>query len=510
VTTGLWRILLLLGTAVRLCGQTEYDEAAAYLRGGDANRAIPMLERVVAAEPRNLKARNLLGIALLSAGRRSEAAAHFSTALDVDPNFLPALKNLAVCEAGLGRQKESQAHFEKLLTAVPSDPVAHLYLADFAFNAQDYGSASRHYRSSGGLYLQNAESTLRFARACLETGDPEAAGDALDRLPANAADAQFQSGVLLANAKRYQAAARHFEYAAPNYSDRYQVGFNLALVYLKAGEYAASARAAEAVAAEYPKAELENLLSRAYEGAGRTQEAYDALRVAIRLDPTDERNYQDLMALCLAHENWDLSLEISKIALRRIPASYRLRMQRGAVLAMKGRLDEAEGEFRAAGELAPKTGLPSVAVAIVLLEKKEPERAIAVLRRRREQYGGEPKVDWLLGEALIQHGSDADAIPLLTEAVRLDPEALQPRILLGKLLEKGGKITDAIRCFEEAHRLDPAERTAAYHLAMLYRRAGNVKEAEALLQQVGELTSASEPVATGSRDLVRILREGSQ
>jgi Flp pilus assembly protein TadD len=185
-------------------------------------------------------------------------------------------------------------------------------------------------------------------------------------------------------------------------------------------------------------------------------------------------------------------------------------MQRGAVLAMKGRLDDAETEFRVAEKLAPETGLPSVAVAIVALEKKEPERAIAVLRRRREQHGGDYRVDWLLGEALMQQGSDEEAVPLLREAARLNPETAQPRILLGKLLEKSGHTGEATRCFEEAHRLDPADRWAAYHLAMLYRKAGKVPEAEALLRQVGNATSAPERVPTGSRELVRILREGSQ
>jgi tetratricopeptide (TPR) repeat protein len=506
VKTSLWRILFLLASVRCVCGQTAYDQAAAYLRGGDATHAIPMLQEIVASAPRDLKAQNLLGIALLTAGRKEEAGSHFLKALEVDPNFLPALKNLAVCEAALGRQQESKAHFEKLLAAAPSDPVAHLYLADFAFNAQDYASASRHYRSSAELYLQNTDSTLRFARAALETGDAAGAEGALNHLPADAAESQFQSGVMLAQAKRYRSAAGHFEIAARTYPDRYQAGFNLALVYLKSGDSVASIRAAEAIAADFPKAELQNLLSQAYEGAGRTQQAYDALRVAIRLEPADERNYLDLMALCLAHENWDLSLEISDIALQRVPASYRLRMQRGAVLAMKGRLDQAETEFRAAEKLAPDTGLPSVAVAIVALEKKEPERAITVLRRRREQHGGDYRVDWLLGEALMQQGSDEQAVPLLTEAVRLNPEAVQPRILLGKLLEKHGQTSESTRCFEEAHRLDPQDRSAAYHLAVLYRKAGKVTEAEALLRQVGDATSASEPLPTGSRELVRILR----
>jgi len=386
--------------------------------------------------------------------------------------------------------------------------VSHLYLGDFAFQDGDYSLAAGHYRACGGIYQQNAESTLRAARSFLETGDPSGGEEALRRLPANAGASQFQAGVLLANAKRYTAAATHFAAAANTYEDRYQAGFNLALVDLKAGDAAAAVRAAEALKEEFPRSELLNLLAQAYEKGGRTQQAYDTLRVAIGLDPAEEANYLDLMGLCLAHENWDLSLEISGIALERLPNSYKVRMQRGAVLAMKGRSQEAAGEFEAAARLAPESGIPAVALAIVALEAKEPERAIEVLRRRRAQHGGEYRVNWLLAEALIQQGSDGEAMNLLREAVKLDANAVEPRVLLGKLLEKAGDGAAAQKAFEEAHALDPAERTAAYRLAMLYRKSGRPEEAERLLRQVGDATSIGEAPAPNSRTLVRILREG--
>src|SRR5215831_3960436 len=113
--------------------QADYAAAAAYVRQEQPALAIPILEKLLATAPRDLKARNLLGIALLNAGRREEAAAQFQKALQIDPAFQPALKNLAVDEMALGRQKEAEAHFETLLKAVPADPVGHLYLGEIAF-----------------------------------------------------------------------------------------------------------------------------------------------------------------------------------------------------------------------------------------------------------------------------------------------------------------------------------------------------------------------------------------
>lgn len=491
-------------------GQTAYETAAAYVRGGQPARAIPILEQIVASAPRDLKANNLLGIALLSAGRKEEASAQFRRVLAIDPNFLPALKNLAVNEMALGHASEARQHFERLLQSTPNDPVAHFYMGEICFGKQDYACALQHYELSGELEVKDPQVALRAARSAVEVGKAETARRILGTLPSDAAEPQFQAGLLLANGKDYAGAATHFLLARNGYPDAYAVGFNLTSVYVEGNQPADAIETGEALARNFPKAELYNLLSRAYEAGGKTEKAYDALRTAIELDPKNEGDYVDLMALCLAHENWDLSLEISDIALRRIPSAYRVRLQRGAVLAMKGRLEEAESEFRKAAGQEPKSSLPVVALAVVKLERKQPEQAIALLRARRAQHGKDARVDWLLGEALMQQGSDREAIEMLQEAVQLNETAVEPRVLLGKLLLRDGQTAAAQHSFEAALRLDANDRTAAYQLAILYRKAGRTAEAERLMEKVGKETSAPEGGQTGARDLARILRDSSK
>src|SRR5215469_17248831 len=113
------RKLCLTFVAIGLCGrplaasepQADYSAAAAYIQQGHAGQSIPLLQGILSAHPTDLKALNLLGIALLNLGRKEEAAAQFTKALQIDPAFNPALKNLAVAEIALGRQKEAKLHF---------------------------------------------------------------------------------------------------------------------------------------------------------------------------------------------------------------------------------------------------------------------------------------------------------------------------------------------------------------------------------------------------------------
>src|SRR5215471_14740950 len=54
-----------------LLAQTPYQNALNHIQQGRNDLAIPLLEKLLAGAPGDLKARNLLGIALLNSGRRA-------------------------------------------------------------------------------------------------------------------------------------------------------------------------------------------------------------------------------------------------------------------------------------------------------------------------------------------------------------------------------------------------------------------------------------------------------
>ena len=438
-------VFLLLSGLVH--GQTDYAAAAEDVRNGRAKEAIPVLQRRLAESPSDLKARNLLGIALMNVGRNAEARVELQKALATDPAFHAALKNLAVDEMVLGQKAEARRHFEQLLKAVPDDPVAHTYLGEMAYAAASYSEALAHYQ----------------------------------------------------------------QLAKKSYPDPYRAGFNLVLVNVSAANYSAAIQLGELLIREHPTAELYNLVARGYEGAGRTQQAYDSLRSAIQIDPQDERNYIDLMSLCLTHENWDLSLEISEIAMRNVLRAYRVRLQRGAVFAMKGMLQNAESEFRESAQMAPESSLPIVALGLVKMDMKKPEEAAELLRARRALDSNDYLVNWMLAEALTEAGQEStEAIAALQDAVRLNRSTPGLHVLLGKLLLKRGERDRAMREFEAALKLKPDDNTAAYQLAMIYRQVGNLDRAEKLMSIAQKAASVPEAGLARRQELVKIIRQASQ
>jgi tetratricopeptide (TPR) repeat protein len=517
---GLWLLCSLAACAGPAWAQgSEYQSAMNLVQKREFDQAISLLQQILDRSPNDLKARNLMGIALSGWGKREEANEQFNKVLALDPQFFPALKNLAVNELALGRHRDARLHFEAALKVMPRDPACHWGLAEIAFAAGDFERAAAHYERSGDLGWKDPRVTIKFATSYLEARQQAKAKALLERIPSNLSEAdantQFQTGVMLARLEKYDAAARRFELARQGYPDPYQVGYNLTLVLVKNGNHAAAIRSGEEMLATgHRKAEVYNLLAQAYERGGQTKQAYDALRTAAELEPKDETNYLDLIALCLKHENFDLSLEIADIGIRLIPESHRLRLHRGVVLVMKGRVEEAVREFQTAGQLSPEEGLPQVALALALIQMDKNPEAIALLRRQTGRTPKDPRVFWLLGEALNRSGASSgseaerEAVSALEKSIQLDPRLPQSRALLGKMLLRRGEVARAAEHLERALELDPEDLAATYQLAQALQRMGQTARAKQLFTKFSQ--SKSEKLQPTQRDLMRIIKAGSQ
>lgn len=509
--------LLLAGSE---CAATPYDCAVQHVTREEFAPAIALLEKEHVRKPGDLRVLNLLGIALTGAGRLPEANARFRAALARDPTFSPAARNLGVNEFNRDRLIEAQRRFEAVIASAPSDDVAHFYLGEIHHRRQRLAQALTHYEKSLARVLKNPRALLRYAEALLAATRRDEAVQVLAMLPVDDADHRFQAGVLLARSKAHAEAARFFASARRGYRDPGAAGYNQVLMLVEAGQHADALAVVRELGAERPPTgELLNLASRAFLGAGRLKEAYDALRQAAALEPNVEQHYLDLAAICLEHQNYDLGLEIVDVGLRQLPSSLKLRLQRGVLLAEKGMLGEAEKEFEAARVLAPDHAVPYVGLAMAWMQTGQGARAVEVLRPQAKAMKREPLLAFMLGVALSRSGAEPQS-PAATEAqaafasaLRADPRFAPARAELGKLLLGQGHVEGGIVELQKAVELDPDEPGPLYLLARAYQRKGDTVRAQETMQRVSALRSGG---AEGDADadlrrvVFRIFKEGSR
>ncbi len=503
--------------SVRPCVASRFDQALRYIQQGRPESAVILLREVLRESPNDVKAQNLMGIALTASGKLQEGNYHFRKAIKIDPKFYPALKNLALNEFTLNRVDDAETHLEQFLKFSPNDPAAHLALGEIFFRKEQFPAAVDHYLKSQGLFLRSAPTVLNYARSCFESGQGDKAAGALELLrPEADSRAHFQAGAMLARLGKYEAASRQFELARKGYPDPYDAGFNLTLAYVKSQNYPAAIRTAQDLISQgFKKAELYNLLAEAYEQSGRTIEAYNALRTATQVEPLDENNYLDLIALGVDHSNFDLALDIANIGLRNIPNSYRLLLQRGSVQAFRGHLKEATEDLEAASRIDPQKNLPFFAMVMAMMQMDKFDEAEEVLRQRLARSPGDYLLLYALGEAMNRKGASpataqgAEALRALEESVRLNPNFADSRVALGRALLKRGEIDRTIQELEKALELDPTNFSPAYQLAAAYRRKGDTKRADELLAKF-EKFKTEEAAKYSNRTLLRLLREGEK
>ncbi len=498
-------------------GETIYEQAAASIQAGHPEAAITRLEPWIKSHPDDLRALTLIGMGVSVSGKFVDANSYFERALRVRPAYPPALKGLAMNEMALKQYDAAQAHFRKLLAASPGAPVAHAGLGEIAFAHEDFADAIRHFEQAASLPRENARVLLEYARARIALKQPDKAVALLGGLPDSAEpQAHFAAGVLLASLKSYRQAAHQFELALPGYPDQYVAGFNLVLARVKSQEYrSAIAEGEKLLAAGHQKAELYNLLAEAYEKAGDTKQAYDSLRLATKVEPSEEANYIDLISLCIDHKNYDLASEIGAVGLARLPSSERIHVQLGVVFAMKERFEEAQKEFEIAERLAPGRSLPYVALALVMMQMNRAGDAVQKLRERVHQSPDDYLALWYLGEALNRNGTtpgspeQKEAIAALQHSVQLNGDISQSHELLGKLLYREDRLDEAASQLEFAIRLEPGNEAAIYQLAQVYKKQGYAVRSKELFSKVSKMKT-EERENFASRRLQQIVRADSQ
>jgi tetratricopeptide (TPR) repeat protein len=500
------------------CGPKVYDCAEAQVRRGDFEAAIALLEPVLAAAPRDLKALNLLGIALTAAGRPEAGDERFRRALAIDPTFDPARKNLAINLFAAGRLAEARREFEAVLARAPADEVIHLHLGEIDFAQKDLPAAVAHYEQSGGRAARNPTSALHYAEALLARGQRAPALAVLEMLPADDANGRFEAGVLLGRSGAAAEAARFFASARGAYKDPYAAAFNQVLMLTEAGDHEEAIRVGRELIAgsARPPAELYSLVARAYSGAGRVQDAYDALREATRLEPRAPEHYIDLATICLEHHNYELGMEIVNVGLAQLPDSWMLHVQRGVLRAMKAELVEAERDFESARRLRPAEPVPWAALGMVWMQSGQTDKAVEALRAelpaRKDHV-----VPYIFAVALVRSGVDpeaaagSEAVEALRASIRANAEFAPARAELGRLLLKRGELEAAIAELERAIALDPRSGVALYNLAQAYRKKGDGPRAAEVATRVSRLNAEERGGGDGElrQAMVRIMREGT-
>lgn len=494
--------------------ESDYLRAESLVRNGKWDESVGLLNSIISSEPANLKAMNLLGIALTGKGQLKKANEHFEKVLARDPDFVPALKNLGINEFHLDQLRTSERHLLVAEKVAPSDPIIHFFLGEIAYRRRNYTNAGLQLSRAKPLLFQDSAAVAHLAVSYLETNQHSQADEVLRVLTPKSLDRQseFELGLSLARHDKFRQAAPYFDAVWQSSREAYEAGYNLAVCLVESQEYSHAIDVLNELRTRgHETAELDNLLAEAYEASHQIQPAIDALREATALAPEDENNYLDLATLCIDHQAFDLGIEVLNVGLHYKPESDRLIFERGVLHAMQGKPELAEADFQLASKLAPDKNFSYIGLGVTYIQTGKLQSAIDVLRHRIREQPHDAMLHYLLGRALIQSGANLGAA-LFSEAqhafetsAKLDPKLAPPRIELAKVYLRENRVDEAVSQLESARALDPKDKAVYSQLAIAYRKQGKNGLSQQMLTSLKELNDQEREAIRQ----IRIVRQGS-
>ena len=474
--------------------QDVYKAGMDLVQRGLLDEAIQTFERGLNREPTHLVLLNAIGATYSLKGNKEEAQRHFLRALELDPQFEPARKNLAISYFDSSHYDLAIPEFEHLSQKPEGRPVAFLFLGMIAENRKQYPKAVECLEQSGNLVFQYPRALLSLAQSLYKSGEPEKSQLVLGRLndiPATSASDWLQAGVFYARLGEYQKALEELNKVKQKDTQVPALDSPRTYVLDKLGRSKEALKILQELTDRDPDARTLNLLAHVAERAGQIDLSIQAFRKAAKLEPAREENYLDYSTLCMNHKNFPLALEIVEVGLGNIPRSYRLLVQKGAILAELGKLDQAYETLRSAMELEADHREALLSLAKIQAHANEFDDAVETIAAGVEKYPDDFYMHYYCGFVLLEgtkrQGMEGEMLEkaqrALERAIHLNPTFAGSYLLLGKIyLDKDPKM--AAGHLETCLRLDPNNASAKYQLGRLYLKMGKPKEAESLLSQV--------------------------
>jgi tetratricopeptide (TPR) repeat protein len=358
-----------------------------------------------------------------------------------------------------------------------------------ALNNNDLAVAESKLESASKLQPGNARVWLALAQTYRKLHKLSAAQTAAKKAEALATEPPILEGLALyySEAANYGKAAELEARYAETVPDALPRSADL---YLRAGKAKPAIELTRRALQANDRAELHDLLGKAYEADGDPARAIVEFQAAINQSRYDEIFYFDLAQMQLKQQAFAAALETLDTGRKYFDKSAQLELASGVAYYGLRRFPEAIEAFLRTIRLDPAVEQPYVFLGRMLDQAEDKLPAITeVFAAFNKTTPDNYLSSFLYGKSLALEDPD-QAAALLRQSIARNPQFWESHFELGVLLEAQGKLDAAAAEIKRSIELNAKDPTPHYRLARIYDRLGKPSEADAERELHARLSAA--------------------
>lgn len=239
------------------------------------------------------------------------------------------------------------------------------------------------------------------------------------------------------------------------------------------------------------------MLARAYEAAGRFEDAVEMRRRIVQSSPANEEAQAGYGIALLRAARFREAAEHLERARRSFDKSAQIDLALGTAYYAQRRFEDACARFLRVIELDSTVHQPYIFLARMI--DQVPARAAEFLAQAKSWHESGSKhafAPYVHAKALAATGASDGAVkPLLEEAIRRDASQWEFHYELGQLHERARDFAATARAYEKSVACQPQRPEPHYRLARVYDRLGKPDDARKQREIHAELMKKEQPAA---------------
>jgi tetratricopeptide (TPR) repeat protein len=424
--------------------------AGLYQAKGEHGKARAHAEQVLAKDPTNVPALQVLASGAMTTGVSDQAIGYLQRIIALRPQEGHAYFSLGMVYAGLKRYEEAQQIIRRGIESAPSSGQAgYLYLGRVLIDQKAWGPAAQAYREAITANPGFEQAYLGLGSALEAQGETAQAVGIYQTVlrEVNRGNREVRQRLvrLLLKEKAYDQALAFLRDVVAEFPDDVEAQLRIGLIYGELKDYPKAIEQIKQVLSSRPKElRVRDHLAYLYEEMKDYEQAIREYQTIIQVDDQYSDAYLHLGYLL-----------------------YRLK-----------RGDEALPYFRRVVALNPRMTEAVLMLGLTLLQVTRYEDAIEAFKDGLGKNPDSPDLHFNLGTAYDKMGRLDELIVEMEEAIRLDPKHADALNYLGyTYAERDMRLGDAVVLIQKALEIKPRNGYYLDSLAWAYYKLGRYQEA---------------------------------